>query len=117
MATQSVIDFLTSVTTDDQLQQEVAEAISTGPDTGAAIAEVAREHGYEFEVGELSEVVAALRRAHTGELSDAELEDVAGGGEAIKVTLSNPGELSHKINDLSFGSTLLDPTSFGSYFG
>ncbi len=116
MSTRSVVEFLTAVTTDAQLQDELRRVVSGSTEAGPAIADVARRHGHDFDVTELSEVVETLNRAGSSELSDQELDSVAGGYKVVIDGIS-PNDLSLKIADIGLGSNLLDPTNFGSFSG
>jgi predicted ribosomally synthesized peptide with nif11-like leader len=48
-------------------------------ESGEKIISVAKEWGYEFNLTEIQEAYKALLVEHSGELSEAELEMVAGG--------------------------------------
>ncbi len=89
MSQASLVSFLEAATRDPELvaELEAATADRQGPEAAAAIAGCARARGYEVDDAE----VAALARQAAdsldseGELSDAELADVAGGNWAKEV--------------------------------
>ena len=103
MSTEAVQEFLAEVGRDAELRQELRRAIQGKPTTGEAIVEVAERHGHEFEVEELDEVVRAVRAQQTGELTDEDLESVAGGIkiEGIKGESRTALELAPKVFDPS----------------
>ncbi len=110
MGTQAVVSFLNLVVTDAQLQEELQAAVEGTTATGEAIAQVARRHGHEFDVAELTQVVEAINAGGSRELSDEELEAVAGGFTLAKQDVV---KLGSQLGNLKWGSSLLDPTSFG----
>ncbi len=73
MSKQSVNDFRAALAADSALADEVREAMNAGGDSAAVIA-LARARGFEFTEAEANEVLAE------GELSELELDLVAGGG-------------------------------------
>jgi predicted ribosomally synthesized peptide with nif11-like leader len=92
MSTQSVTQFLARVETDEQLQEELARIIESAADTGAEGAdrqgatELGKKYGFDFSSEELWAEIKNRQdqfkqRQGSGELSDDELEAVAGGGE------------------------------------
>lgn len=84
MSTAAVQDFLNQVGKDAALQAELAQAMEAENDR-AAVTELAQSKGYDFTADELSaEINQRQQEAATGQeagqLSDEELEAVAGGG-------------------------------------
>lgn len=76
MSTAAVHEFREAVNTDGALKDEFRDAVKAG---GVSLVEFAARHGYEFTGGELKEVMASL-----DQLTDFELELVAGGGDAMQ---------------------------------
>jgi predicted ribosomally synthesized peptide with nif11-like leader len=98
MSTQSVTQFLERVETDEQLQAELAQVIesaSGASEEGAdriGATELGKKYGYEFSSEELWAEIQKRQsqlqeRQGSGELSDEELEAVAGGGEIWITTI------------------------------
>jgi predicted ribosomally synthesized peptide with nif11-like leader len=84
MSKESVGKFLASLHEDASLEKGLVAA------QAAAIVEYAAKHGFDFTVDELAQITEALLKTGdaepaNGELSDEELEDVAGG---LTTTLS-----------------------------
>ena len=96
MSTTAVQDFFTKVGEDQALQGELAKALEADNDREAVTA-LAQANGYEFTSDELWAEIQARqaeleRRQEAGELSDEELEAVAGGATpAIVVTITVGG--------------------------
>lgn len=91
MSTQAVVDFLEKVGQDESLAQELAQALEAENDR-VAVANLATLKGFEMTPDELwaeiqSRQEAAKQRLDAGELSDEELEAVAG-GEIIVATIT-----------------------------
>ncbi len=89
MTTTAVQEFLTKVGEDEALQKELATALEAENDR-QAVTELAESKGYDFTPEELwAEVqksqAEAQAKQEAGELSDEELEAVAGGEIAIGV--------------------------------
>jgi predicted ribosomally synthesized peptide with nif11-like leader len=83
MSTTAVQDFLTKVSEDQSLQGELAKALESDNDRQAVTA-LAQANGYEFSSDELWAEIQArqtdlAKRQESDELSDEELEAVAGG--------------------------------------
>jgi predicted ribosomally synthesized peptide with nif11-like leader len=91
MSTQSVTQFLERVETDEQLQEELAQVIESAESAGEnadrqGATELGKRYGYDFSSEELWAEIQKRQgefqqRQASGELSDEELESVAGGGE------------------------------------
>lgn len=84
MAIAAVQEFLDAITTDSALQEEVAKAMEGADDDRQAVTELARARGYDFTADELAQEIAnresaAEQRMASGELSEEDLEAVAGG--------------------------------------
>ena len=91
MTISQVTEFLNRVGKDENLQKELAGALQAEDDR-EAVTNLAQTKGYEFSSEELwAEVqkrqAEAQKKQDSDELSDEELEAVAGGGEII-VSLS-----------------------------
>ncbi len=87
MSASAVLEFLEKVQTDESLAQELVTALESANDR-QAVADLATSKGYEVTSEELWAEVqkrqAELQsRQEAGELSDEELEAVAGGGTPI----------------------------------
>lgn len=101
MTTTAVNKFLTKVQTDEALQQELAKALEAENDR-QAVTDLADSKGYDFTPEELwAEVqkrqAEAEEKQAEGELSDEELEAVAGGGTPVAVTLITIAEAVSRI--------------------
>ena len=85
MSIKSVKDFIAALAEDESLQSDLAKALEAENDR-EAVTELAKSKGYDFTPEELWAEIE--RRQATGdrltnnELTDAELEAVAGGGDA-----------------------------------
>jgi len=78
MSRDAVTGFLEKVAEHPQLQQKLAKAVAEQQDRAENdIVELARAHGFHFTALELRRVLA-----DTADLSESELEAVAGGGVA-----------------------------------
>ena len=94
MSATAVQEFLGKVAEDQALQGELAQALEAEDDR-QAVTELAKSKGYEFTPEELwAEIqrrqVEFEKLKQAGELSDEELEEVAGGGTpsaVVSVTL------------------------------
>lgn len=94
MSIASVQEFLTAVSSDLSLQEELAMAMNAENDSEAVTA-LAQSKGYDFTADELSQEIASRQAAmpDDSELTDDELEAVAGGGKGaaagklIKITV------------------------------
>ncbi len=93
MSTQAVTDFLQKVAEDSTLQSELANMIGAENDR-EAVTQLAQRNGYEFSSEELWAEVQkrqaefeAKRASGELELSDEELEAVAG-GEIVSIAMS-----------------------------
>ena len=86
MSNQQVHEFLQKVTSDEQLQQELGQVLQSAKDDREAAVALAQKHGYIFSPDELWQEVK-IRQGEFGtttsndELSDEELEAVAGGSQ------------------------------------
>lgn len=94
MSTAAVQDFLNKVGEDGALQAELAQAMEAENDR-AAVTELAKSKGYDFTADELSAEIEQRQqevatRQEAGQLSDEELEAVAGGG-IISPFITLPG--------------------------
>jgi predicted ribosomally synthesized peptide with nif11-like leader len=103
MSIASVQEFLTAVSSDLSLQEELAMAMNAENDSEAVTA-LAQSKGYDFTADELSQEIASRQAAmpDDSELTDDELEAVAGGGTAaagklIKITVKVSIQVSPSI--------------------
>jgi predicted ribosomally synthesized peptide with nif11-like leader len=92
MTIASVQAFLEQVTQDKSLQEKLATAMEA-PNDRQAVTELARSQGFEFTPDELWQEIQnrqaeAQRKQQDGELSEEELEAVAGGKDGFIVTRS-----------------------------
>ncbi|MBE7383671.1 MAG: Nif11-like leader peptide family natural product precursor [Leptolyngbya sp. SIO1E4] len=90
MSTTSVQDFFTKVGEDQALQAEMAKALEADNDR-EAVTELANSKGYDFSSEELWAEIQArqaelAKRQKAGEISDEELEAVAGGATPALAT-------------------------------
>lgn len=91
MSAEAVSDFLKKVAEDEALMGELAQAMEAEDDR-AAVAQLAISKGYDVTADELWEEVQK-RQAEAGtELSDEELESVAGGflGPTLTIPVTIP---------------------------
>lgn len=92
MATTAVQEFLDKVGQDQALQAELGQAMEAENDR-EAVTELGKSKGYNFSPEELwAEVqkrqAESQKTIQAGELSDAELEEVAGGATPTTVALT-----------------------------
>ncbi len=92
MSMSAVQEFLTKVSEDQALQEQIAKAMESDNDR-QSVTDLARSKGFDFTADELGQEISnreaeARQKAEAGELSDDELEAVAGGGASIVVKLS-----------------------------
>jgi predicted ribosomally synthesized peptide with nif11-like leader len=80
MSIESVNQFLQKVAQDTQLQEEIAKAMESENDRQAVV-ELGAKYGYQFTSDELGQEIQKNQQAavDSGELSEDELEAVAGG--------------------------------------
>ena len=114
MSNQDVIDFLNRVVSDPGLRREVESAVRDEQPTGEAIAAVAGRHGLHFDVVELAEVMRAINASASRELSDEELDAVAGGFGTQLQSAAFMKLGTQLKNHKTLGSGILDPTNFGA---
>jgi predicted ribosomally synthesized peptide with nif11-like leader len=102
MSVEAVEQFRDALNPDEAMQQELLKALSVGP---KAIVELGRSRGFSFTSQELTQVLLDAkghplsefeqkvrdRIAHSDELSDFELELVAGGGDQPSDTIDVTG--------------------------
>jgi predicted ribosomally synthesized peptide with nif11-like leader len=88
MSTQAIIQFAEFVASDGELQAAVDVIRNKGGQQAASIVDLAAKHGYSFSADEFVTVNNALLRLNQGELSEAELEGVAGGVASACVRLN-----------------------------
>ena len=96
MSAVAVQEFLAGIKDDQALQAEVAEALQAENDR-QAVTDLAKSKGFDFSPDELAQEIEAIQakaqeKAEGGELSDEELEAVAGG--EVGLTLVSGGILT-----------------------
>ncbi|AFZ53165.1 Nif11-like leader peptide family natural product precursor [Cyanobacterium aponinum] len=92
MSKEAVEEFFAKIPEDDNLQQKLVSILQADIDHRQETAKLAQEYGFDITAEELSEEVKKrqeefAQRQESGELSEEELESVAGG-------LSFPGTFS-----------------------
>ena len=75
MSQSAVVDFFQAAESNQSLLEQLSSANSA-----ASIVEMAATSGYQFTESDLTSVVAQAQQMEDSELSDSELEAVAGGG-------------------------------------
>lgn len=105
MSTDAIIQFAEHAARDADLQIAVETIRNQGEHQAAAMAELAAKHGYTFSADEFAAVNNALLRLNQGELSEAELEGVAGGAAVtfgrLKTTTSTAATLCEQLRTVS----------------
>lgn len=80
MSQQAVGEFFKRVEEDEKMRQTFMADVPQMIEGGAPIVSFAAKHGFTFTEEELKKTAAAVgRKSTTGELTDSELEAVAGG--------------------------------------
>ncbi|MDB9524599.1 Nif11-like leader peptide family natural product precursor [Oscillatoria sp. CS-180] len=92
MSATAVQEFLGKVSEDSALQNDLAKALEAENDR-QAVADLAKSKGYDFSPEELAAEVErrkqeVVQRQEAGELSDEELEAVAGGELVASAVIS-----------------------------
>ena len=92
MSTENIKAFLTEVSKDQALQGEFTKALEAENDR-QAVTDLANSKGYEFSSDELWAEVQqqqseVQKRQEAGELSDEELEAVAGGEVTVSLAIT-----------------------------
>jgi predicted ribosomally synthesized peptide with nif11-like leader len=108
MSLSAVQEFLTKVSEEQALQEQIAKAMESDNDR-QAVTDLARSKGFEFTAEELGQEIqnredAFRQQAESGELSEDELESVAGGALVL-----NPKLMSISLPGLSAGSITRTP--------
>ena len=93
MSDTKVEEFLKKVEEDQALQAELAKALEADNDQGEAVTALANSKGYDFSSDELWAGIQKRQAEFSqheaaGELSDEELEAVAGGGITPTISLT-----------------------------
>ena len=88
MSTDAIIQFAEHVARDAELQAAVDVIRNKGGQQATSMVDLAAKHGYTFSVDEFVTVNNALLRLNQGELSEAELEGVAGGAGVASARLN-----------------------------
>ena len=100
MSKEAVIQLLTRAESDAGLKQELETALESGEDRESAFLQAAAKHGCDFTADEMQGVVTeADATPESAELSDEDLEKVAGGvGTFSAVRLTSPQiRLGHRF--------------------
>ena len=92
MSLSAVQEFLTKVSEDQALQEEIAKAMESDNDR-QAVTDLALSKGFEFTSEELGQEIqtreaADRQQSEAGELSEDELKAVAGGSGATRNYIS-----------------------------
>lgn len=92
MSANSIQEFLTKVSEDQALQEELAKAMESENDR-EAVTELAKSKGYDFTAEELGQAIdqiqaEAQQQMDASELSEEELESVAGGATPVITTVA-----------------------------
>ncbi|MCA1992636.1 MAG: Nif11-like leader peptide family RiPP precursor [Coleofasciculus sp. S288] len=82
MSIEAVADFTKRLTEDASLQEELRAAVGDkeGMEASQAVADLGSKHGYSFTAEEAQQVRDYVVANESGELSEEQLEAVAGGG-------------------------------------
>ncbi len=93
MTIAAVQEFLTKVSEDPTLQEQIAKAMESDNDR-QAVTDLARSQGFEFTSEELGQEIqnrenAFRQQPESGELSEDELESVAGGTLIINTNFAS----------------------------
>jgi len=79
MSKDMVVKFLSAVDADSDLRGELVAAIEGTTEQASSIVEIADRHGFEFTLDDYTEVIREIGRQQEGEVSQDELDAVAGG--------------------------------------
>ncbi|AFZ53170.1 Nif11-like leader peptide family natural product precursor [Cyanobacterium aponinum UTEX 3222] len=98
MSQEAVVQFLDAVPENEQLQQRLVTILETSENDREDAAKLANEYGYDITPEELWAEIQkrqeeAVERQESGELTDEELEAVAG-GEVVAITVAAIGAAS-----------------------
>ena len=98
MSIQAVNQFLEKVAQDSKIQEELAQAMQAEDDRQAVV-ELGAKHGFEFTGEELMTEIEKRQQAaiDSGELSEEELEAVAGGActiDLVTATIKATGKVT-----------------------
>jgi predicted ribosomally synthesized peptide with nif11-like leader len=86
MSIEAVAEFTKKLAEDESLQQELQSAIEgkEGLDASQAVSELGAKHSYEFTAEEAQYTREFILESKSDELSEEQLEAVAGGGDTGK---------------------------------
>jgi predicted Zn-dependent peptidase len=84
MGKDEALEFLKHMSSDPATAQKVVEEYKK------MLQDLAREKGFEFSDAELVEAAQALKDANAGQVSDAAIAMVVGGGEAFCMPMNPP---------------------------
>lgn len=108
MSIEAVTKFTDKLAQDESLQQELKSAIGDkeGLSASQAVAELGAKHGYNFSAEEAQQTREFVLESESDELSEEDLEAVAGGGPAGRMIGEKVGAwLGDKAED--FGRKIL----------
>ncbi len=110
MSIEAVNQFLEQVSSNQQLQAEVTQAMEEENDR-LAVTQLAAKHGFKFTPEELgSQVEKSLESPKEDELSEAELESVAGGRGTVARSLGKSAgkKAGNTVADAALGSVFAE---------
>lgn len=82
MSAEAVVGFTERVAADEGLQAKVKAIRQMEEGRAERVADLAKEHGFDFTPREFVEAAAALMELNGGELDESDLEGVVGGASA-----------------------------------
>lgn len=99
MSIEAVAKFTNKLAEDEALQQEIKCAIGDkeGLDASQTVSELGAKHGYEFTAKEAQTLRQVVLANQSGELSEEQLEAVAGGGDLGKAIGSWLGDKAENL--------------------
>ncbi len=120
MNAQNIEQFVKKIDQDPSLQEQLRSAIE-GERLAAKIVELGRANDYNFTITEVEEwlsSIAAQAQSQSGvvELSESELESVAGGADLVDVGLTAASFLGGPIGGLVCGAAGLTKSGAKSTF-
>jgi predicted ribosomally synthesized peptide with nif11-like leader len=88
MSMEVVKRFLEQMRTDEKLRDDVVDAVKNTGDRMAAAASIAEQHGFRFTADELERVLDLAQEVGERELSEDQLDAVAGGTAGALMSLT-----------------------------
>src|SRR5262245_45674178 len=92
MSTEAVTKFLARLAEDSALQQQARSLAKDAQDPAAAAVDLGAKHGFQFTAAEFLKIVQPVQTGDA-ELSDADLDPVAGGLQKISYSLADAGAI------------------------